>query len=79
MIMINGVVYGLTKLYPDPRLAERAWRLRRPDDYGNPIEYDVSVNSQWGHSCTCGDFVYVKETGGGACKHITNLVEDGLL
>ena len=74
LIMINGAVYTLKNLNPDPTIADPAWRLTKEDG----TSYDVHVD-EWGASCTCPDYVYSRQNEEKKCKHCEALRATGLL
>ena len=75
-LTINGKVYVLTKLTPDPRVARVAYRLGYRKG-GGWVTYDVHEGS-FGWECECADFVYRKEGSESPCKHVAAVLEAGL-
>mgnify|MGYP001159159207 CR=1 FL=1 len=66
----EAVLYLLEPLEPDKRVAVRAWRLWKEEEF-----YDVAIDGKGLVSCTCEDATYRHRP----CKHLAALKEFGLL
>jgi len=78
-VLIGRRWYKLERLSPDPRVAEPAWRLTRPDPRLGHVSYDLYTNGHGNH-CGCPDFTFRREgVDYAGCKHLRALVELGLM
>lgn len=82
-LMIPGrkgvpVEYALERL-PDGDGGERGWQLSKLGPGGEVVDVFHCHDTEWGLTCTCASFVYVKEGKGEPCKHLWRLREEGLL
>ena len=74
-LKINETLYGLRALPCDPEIAERAFRLDKPDG----SRYDVS-QTRYGPQCDCPDFIFRRDgLDPAGCKHVKALVAEGLI
>lgn len=71
-LQLDGTLYKLTPIEPDPDVAVKAWRLTTGDHV-----YDVKVDKRGWVTCDCGDAC--KNDNEKACKHIKAAKEVGLL
>ena len=63
-------LYHLVQLDPDPNVAKVAWQLSKDDGEC----HEVAVTAAGHLSCTCGDFLWRKNT----CKHLQSMFKCGL-
>jgi hypothetical protein len=68
-LSINGTDYAVIPLRPDPEVAGRAVRLRKPDG----TSYDAAL-TEHGHTCSCPDFIFNRDgEDPKGCKHLAAL------
>jgi hypothetical protein len=76
LLIINDRTYRLTSSNPDGRVV--GWKLTRFDADLGTVSYEVYADGGV-IFCNCADFVFVKDAVNGICKHIENLVAEGLI
>ena len=74
-LQINRTFYEVYPLDCDPIVAEKAFRLNKPDG----TLYDVA-QTRYGPQCDCPDFIFRRDgLDPAGCKHVKALVAEGLI
>ncbi len=75
ILSIDAQHYLVRPVVCDPILADRAFRLTKPDG----TSYDV-IQGSHGPTCDCPDFIFRRDgIDPNGCKHIQGLVSQGLV